>query len=97
MISNSAKLRTYFLLLTFLLITALELAAQSIEIKSLEIYTANERLALPVVTSDNKLVIEFDVKSEFEPALSILFRFCDYGWVPTKNLFLLKAVLGIFY
>jgi hypothetical protein len=90
LIFKRAKLKPYFLLITFLLFTPLALTAQSIEIKSLEIYTTDERLALPVVTRDNKLVIEFDVKSEFEPALSILFRYCDYGWTPTKNLFLLN-------
>ncbi|UCH65593.1 MAG: DUF5103 domain-containing protein [Ignavibacterium sp.] len=83
-------MKIYFILLTFLIITSLELTAQSIEIKSLEIYTTENRLELPVVTKDNRLVIEFDVKSEFEPALSILFRFCDYGWTPTKNIFLLN-------
>jgi hypothetical protein len=83
-------LKTFLLLLIYLLFTPLELSSQSIEIKSIEIYTTNARLALPVVTKENRLVIEFDVKSEFEPALSILFRFCDFGWVPTKNLFLLN-------
>jgi len=90
LIFNGTELKIYFLLIAFLLFTPLDLTAQSIEIKSIEIYTTTERLALPVVTRDNKLVIEFDVKSEFEPALSILFRFCDYGWIPTKNIFLLN-------
>jgi len=90
LIFKSLELKTNFLLLTFLIITPFNLTPQNIEIKSLEIYTTGERLALPVVTKKNKLVIEFDVKSEFEPALGILFRFCDYGWTPTKNLFLLN-------
>ncbi len=79
LIFNRTELKIYFLLISFLLFIPHDLTAQSIEIKSIEIYTTTERLALPVVTRDNKLVIEFDVKSEFEPALSILFRFCDYG------------------
>ena len=90
MIFNNAELKAVFLLLTFLIVSPTELAAQNIEIRSLEIYTTDIRLALPVVTKDNRLVIEFDVKSEFEPALGILFRFCDYGWIPTKNIFLLN-------
>jgi hypothetical protein len=90
LIFSNTELKTIFLLLTFLFITSFKLSAQSIEIKSLEVYTTDERLALPVVSKDNRVVIEFDIKSEFEPALSILFRFCDYGWTPTKNLFLLN-------
>lgn len=90
MIFNKAELKTYFLLVTFLVLTPPDLTAQSIEIKSMEVYTTDERLELPVVTENNKLIIEFDIESEFEPALSILFRFCDYGWTPTKNLFLLN-------
>jgi len=90
LIFNKAELKTYFLLVTFLVLTPPDLTAQSIEIKSMEVYTTDERLELPVVTENNKLIIEFDIESEFEPALSILFRFCDYGWTPTKNLFLLN-------
>jgi len=64
--------------------------AQKIQVKSLEIYSSDDRLALPVITHKNKLVIEFDVKSEFEPPLNIIFRFCDKGWTPTQNIFLLN-------
>ena len=79
----------YFVL--FLLLLHLPCVnAQEIQIKSLEIYTTDNRLALPVVTLNNKLVIEFDVQSDFEPSLSIVFRFCDKGWTPTKNIFLLN-------
>ena len=87
---KSVELKLYFLLSFFLLFIPSTATGQNIEIKSLEIYTTEARLALPVLTKNNKLIIEFDVKSEFEPALSILFRFCDYGWTPTKNLFLLN-------
>jgi hypothetical protein len=79
----------YFSLL--LLLTAYNYVyTQDIEIKSLVTYTTDERLALPVLTGENKFVVEFDVKSDFEPSLSILFRFCDAGWIPTKNIFLLN-------
>ncbi len=63
---------------------------QDIQIKSLVTYTTDDRLALPVLTGENKLVVEFDIKSDFEPNLSILFRFCDEGWMPTNNIFLLN-------
>ena len=63
---------------------------QEIQIKSLVAYTTDDRLDLPVLTGESKLVVEFDVLSVFEPTLSILFRFCDEGWMPTKNNFLLN-------
>ena len=64
--------------------------AEDIQIKSLEVYTTDNRLALPVLLGDNKLAIEFDVKSNFDPVLKVVFRFCDKGWTPTKNIFLLN-------
>jgi len=42
------------------------------------------------LSGDNKLAIEFDVKSNFEPMLKVVFRFCDKGWTPAKNIFLLN-------
>ena len=79
----------YFLLL--LLLTGYNCGyAQDIQIKSLVTYTTDDRLALPVLNSENKFVVEFDIKSDFEPTLSILFRFCDEEWMPTKNNFLLN-------
>ena len=63
---------------------------QDIQIKSLVTYTTDNRLALPVLTGENKFIIEFDIVSDFEPILSILFRFCDEGWMPTNNIFLLN-------
>jgi hypothetical protein len=64
--------------------------SQAIQIKSLLTYTTDDRLTLPVLTGENKFVVEFDVVSDFDPTLSILFRFCDEGWRPTKNSFLLN-------
>ena len=64
--------------------------AEDIEIKSLEVYTTDDRLALPVMKEGNKLAIEFDAKSQFEPTLKIVFRFCDKGWTPAGNIFLLN-------
>jgi len=64
--------------------------AQEIQVKSLVTYTTDDRFALPVLTGENKLVVEFDIKSDFEPTLSILFRFCDEGWTSTNNIFLLN-------
>ncbi len=63
---------------------------QDIQIKSFVTYTTDDRFALPVLTGENKFVVEFDIESDFEPTLSILFRFCDEGWIPTQNIFLLN-------
>ena len=71
--------------------------AQQIQIKSLEVYSSDDRLALPVITPETKLIIEFDVKSEFEPSLNIVFRFCDKGWTPTQNIFLLNQNRNSFF
>lgn len=71
--------------------------AQQIQIKSLEVYSSDDRLALPVITPKNKLVIEFDVESEFEPSLNIVFKFCDKGWTPTQNIFLLNQNRNSFF
>ncbi|MGB5894502.1 MAG: hypothetical protein WBG58_10010 [Ignavibacteriaceae bacterium] len=79
----------YFALL--LLLTGYDsIYTQDIQIKSLATYTTDDRLAIPVLTSENKFIVEFDVLSDFEPTLSILFRFCEEGWMPTKNIFLLN-------
>jgi len=79
----------YFLLL--LLLTGYDYVySQDLQIKSLVTYTTDDRLALPVLTGEDKFVVEFDVKSDFEPNLNILFRFCDEGWTPTKNIFFLN-------
>jgi len=79
----------YFLIL--MLVTSYNCVyTQDIQIKSLVTYTTDDSLALPVLTGENKFVVEFDIKSDFEPNLSILFRFCNEGWMPTNNIFLLN-------
>ncbi len=81
----------YFVLLLFYFSTfTLYAQEQDIKIKSLEVYPSGERFSLPVITTDKKLVVEFDVQADFEPTLNILFRFCDKGWTPTDNIFLLN-------
>jgi hypothetical protein len=80
----------YVAFFLFIFLNFSNINAQEIKLKSLVTYTTNDRFALPVLTGENKLVVEFDVESEFEPSLSILFRFCDEGWKPTDNIFLLN-------
>jgi hypothetical protein len=71
--------------------------ASGFEIKSLNTYTTDYQTSFPVLTGSNKLVIEFDVQSEFFPNMNIVFRFCDYGWTPTKNLFLVNQQYSTAY
>ncbi|MDH3269000.1 MAG: hypothetical protein OEM46_09135, partial [Ignavibacteria bacterium] len=66
-------------------------------VKSLNTYTTNNEIALPVLTGNNKLVIEFDVQGEFIPNMNVVFRFCDKGWTPTKNIFLLNTSYSTAY
>jgi hypothetical protein len=81
--------------LSFLLFVSL--AAQDIEIKSLKAYTGSENM-LPVYTGiDDKLVIDFDVQSEFIPNLSIVFRYCDRNWKPYETPFLQNIGQNIYH
>lgn len=57
-------------------------------IRSLNVYTTDDNRSFPVVSTTNKLVIEFDVNSKNLPDLNIIFRFCDKSWNPTNNIFL---------
>jgi len=66
-------------------------------IKSLNVYTSDNLTSLPVLTGDNKLVIEFDVQGKFIPNMNVVFRFCDKGWTPTKNVFLLNSQYSTYY
>ena len=66
-------------------------------IKSLNVYTTDNQTALPVVTKENRLVIEFDVQGDFTPNMNVVFRFCDKGWMPTKNVFLLNSQYSTAY
>jgi hypothetical protein len=47
-----------------------------------------DETALPVITSEGELTIEFDVNSNIEPNLNIVFKFCDKNWNPVDNIFL---------
>ena len=66
-------------------------------VKSLNVYTSDDKIALPVLTGSNKLVIEFDVQGEYIPNMNVVFRFCDKGWTPTKNIFLLNTAYSTAY
>jgi len=83
------------LILTLIFFT--EIFPQEFVIKSLNAYTSDNLTSLPVLTGDNKLVIEFDVQGKFIPNMNVVFRFCDKGWTPTKNVFLLNSQYYTYY
>jgi hypothetical protein len=60
-------------------------------IKSLKTFNPANPELIPVLSNPrDKLVIEFDVQSEYPPNINILFKFCDRNWRPTDNIFLLN-------
>ena len=83
-------MKTSLLLIAITLFLSYNNFAQDFIVKSLNIYTTDNEIAVPVVTGGNKLVIEFDVQAEFLPNMNVVFRFCDKGWTPTSNIFLLN-------
>ncbi|MBK9098980.1 MAG: DUF5103 domain-containing protein [bacterium] len=73
------------------------LLSQDFKIKSLNVYTTNSATSLPVLDGSNKLIIEFDFQGDYYPNMNIVFRFCDKGWTPTKNVFLLNSQYSTYY
>lgn len=84
-------------LFIFILLLPIKSFPQEFIVKSLNVYTSDNLTSLPVLTSGNKLVIEFDVQGKFIPNMNIVFRFCDKGWTPTKNIFLLNSQYSTAY
>lgn len=65
--------------------------SQEVVIKSLKTFNPANPELIPVLSNPrDKLVIEFDVQSEYPPNINILFKFCDRNWKPTDNIFLLN-------
>jgi len=64
---------------------------QEVVIKSLKTFVQGAPDIIPVLSKPgDRLVIEFDVKSDYPPNINILFKFCDRNWNPTNNIFLLN-------
>lgn len=81
-----------YTMIIFLLLFAIfsSILAQEPVIKSLQVYSNNNITGLQVLrlgTSD-KLHIDFDIDSEHEPALSIIFQFCNNEWETYDNILL---------
>jgi hypothetical protein len=84
-------------LLIVILLLPVKSFPQEFIVRSLNVYTSDNPTSLPVLTGGNKLVIEFDVQGKFIPNMNIVFRFCDKGWTPTKNIFLLNSQYSTYY
>jgi hypothetical protein len=90
-------MKLFLSLVIFVIILSAASFPQDFVVKSLNVYTSDNLTSLPVITGDNKLVIEFDVQGKFIPNMNIVFRFCDKGWTPTKNVFLLNSQYSTYY
>lgn len=84
--------RKSFLPIIFLCFTILD--AQHVVLKSLQAYSGAQE-NLPILVPNGKLTIEFDVQSEYQPNLSIVFRLCDKDWNVYENPFLNNDVRNI--
>lgn len=85
------------------------LAQNLIEIKGLRTYSIKDETLPPIIvyndldkngvedTSNDFIIIEFDLKSTLKPNLQIIFQFCDKNWKPVDNLFLQNFGKDRFY
>jgi hypothetical protein len=88
----------YFLaILILIFIFFVDTYSQDFIVKNLNVYTTDNLTSIPVITQNNKLEIEFDVHGDFIPNMNVVFRFCDRGWMPTKNVFLLNSQYSTAY
>lgn len=81
-----------FLFTLFIFFNSVLSFSQDIVIKSLQVYKNNNQTQLPVIIFakdfQDKLTIEFDVKSDDPPNLMAVFKFCDRNFYLYQNLFL---------
>ncbi len=87
----------------------MELAFSLVEIKVLRVYSIKDEILPPIIiyndfnengqedTTNNFIVIEFDVKSQLKPNLQIIFQFCDKNWKVVDNIFLKNFGKDRFY
>jgi hypothetical protein len=89
MLTKYSLVKFFFAYLSLILIPQKILA--EIEIKSLKVYSNRDQTSLPVINSSSDLLtIEFDVKADYEPMFTIIFKFCDRNWNPYNNVFLMN-------
>ncbi len=84
--------RGFFFVILFLLIGFYSRLIAQVEIKTLRVFANDDEKNPPVLVNTEGqgdiLNIEFDVKSDGEPSLQIIFKFCDKEWYPYDNIFL---------
>ena len=93
----TARLFIAIIVILFFTSVSFTQSVNDFEVKSLNVYTTASKTSLAVVTAGSRLVIEFDVQADFIPNMNIVFRFCDKGWTPAKNVFLLNNLNSTAY
>lgn len=86
------KKQSVLLILLFILFVFFNRLNAQVELKNLRVYANDDEKSPPVLVNTegqgDVLNIEFDVKSDSEPSLKIIFKFCDRDWYPYDNIFL---------
>ncbi len=79
------------ILVIFFVIQSSLIFSQNVIIKTLKVFTSKDLNSIPVLSApQEKLIIDFDVQSDYPPNINIIFKFCDRNWNPTDNIFLLN-------
>lgn len=78
---------TVSLIILTLLTYVSEIRGDDIKIKSLRVYSSIGENYPPIIIADDlkrawRFYIEFDAQADYEPNLSMVFRFCDKNWRP---------------
>lgn len=72
--------------------------AQDPLVKNLRTYSIVSEIGFPIISNESSaIIIEFDVQSNYQPDMNIVFRYCDKNWKPVDNIFLLNTGKNIFY
>lgn len=73
-------------------------SAQEPLVKNLRTYSIVSEIGFPIISNESSaIIIEFDVQSNYQPDMNIVFRYCDKTWKPVDNIFLLNTGKNIFY
>lgn len=72
--------------------------AQDPLVKNLRTYSIVSEIGFPIISNESSaIIIEFDLQSNYQPDMNIVFRYCDKNWKPVDNIFLLNTGKNIFY
>ena len=99
-------MKVFIIILSFI---SFAFAQDLLEIKGLRTYSIKDEILPPIIiyndldengiedTSNDFIIIEFDVRSSLKPNLQIVFKLCDKYWKPVDNLFLTNFGKDRFY